>query len=157
MESALNEFLLAQREVLSRELTDEAVGARCEAIVRSLEDPPTTYSEEASEHWNSIVHEMPFDWSQQVVDELRTFNAATVLQAAEDWLFDAGTRRSISLMIFSPEHEAERQTMMAKCAAAEPIDGEQFGPPGSVSHHFTIDALTALRDSLPLTSPPIKH
>ena len=181
MESALNEFFTSQRTLLTRELTDEAVRDRSAAIIRSLEDPPTTFSEEASEHWDSIVHDMPFDWTQQVVAELRTFDKQMVLQAAEQWLFNATTRSSISMMIFSPEWEAQRQQLIAQHrqghgqvaesnqglsdAADSPQVAEKeeekkvpptssFGPTGRVSYHFTSDEMTALRDSLPLAKSP---
>lgn len=174
MESALNEFFTSQRTLLTRELTDEAVRDRSAAIIRSLEDPPTTFSEEASEHWDSIVHDMPFDWTQQVVAELRTFDKQMVLQAAEQWLFDATTRSSISMMIFSPEWEAQRQQLIVQNgqrqvhvaeenhgtadAADSPLGHEKenedrsvssFGPTDRVSYHFTSDEMTTLRDSLP--------
>ncbi len=175
MESALDEFFTSQRTLLTRELTDEAVRDRSAAIIRSLEDPPTTFSEEASEHWDSIVHDMPFDWTQQVVAELRTFDKQTVLQAAEQWLFDANTRSSISMMVFSPEWEAQRQQLIAQHGqVAEGNQGppdttnatqgtekenegppvSSFGPTGRVSYHFTADEMTALRDSLPRAKSP---
>ena len=177
MESALNEFLTSQRALLTRELTDESVRDRSAAIIRSLEDPPTTFSEEASEHWDSIVHDMPFDWTQQVVAELRTFDKQMVLQAAEQWLFDSNTRRSISMMIFSPEWEAQRQQLIAQHGLGQVAEADQgpsdttsstqaaekgkeerptssFGPTGRVSYHFSSDEMTALRDSLPLAKSP---
>lgn len=151
MESALSDFLAGQREVLAHDLTDEAVAERCAAIIRSLEDPPTTYSEEASEHWDSIVHGMPFDWTQRVIAELRTLDKATVMTCAEQWLFDPATRSSVSVMIFSSEHEAQRQQLMTEEGAASV---PSFGRQGGVSRYFSVDAITTLRDSLELAQNP---
>lgn len=151
MESALNDFLVGQREVLTRKLTDEAVTERCAAIIRSLEDPPTTYSEEASEHWDSIVHGMPFDWTQRVVAELRTLDKRAVMAGAEQWLFDPTTRSSVSMMIFSPEHEVQRQQLVAGEGAA---GAPTFGLQGQVSRFCSVDAITTLRDSLELAQNP---
>jgi len=151
MESALSDFFAGQREVLSGTLTDEAVAERSAAIIRSLEDPPTTYSEEASEHWDSIVHGMPFDWTQRVIAELRTLDKAAVMTCAEQWLFDPATRSSVSVMIFSPEHEAQRQQLMTEDGAA---GLPSFGLQGAVSRYFSVDAVTTLRDSLELAQNP---
>lgn len=151
MESALNDFFIGQRETLTRDLTDEAVAQRCAAIIRSLEDPPTTYSEEASEHWDSIVHGMPFDWTPRVIAELRTLDKGAVMAAAEQWLFDPASRRSVSMMIFSPEHETLRQQLIAE---GDVTGVPPFGVEGKVSRHFSIDDVTGLRDTLELAQNP---
>jgi secreted Zn-dependent insulinase-like peptidase len=150
MEAALNAFLDAQRTALQASLTDEVVQQRCQAIIRSLEDPPTTYSEEASDYWDSIVHDMPFDWTARVVAELRKLDRDSVLRRAEDWLFNAATRRSVSLMIFSPEHEQERKQLEERAAADA---GHALAGMGGHLHTkrcFSVDDMTGLRDSLPL-------
>jgi secreted Zn-dependent insulinase-like peptidase len=150
MEASLNAFLDAQRTSLQASLTDEVVQQRCQAIIRSLEDPPTTYSEEASDYWDSIVHDMPFDWTAQVVAELRKLNRDSVLRRAEGWLFNPATRRSVSLMIFSPEHEQERKQLEERGAAD---GGDALAGMGGHIHTkccFSVDDMTRLRDSLPL-------
>jgi secreted Zn-dependent insulinase-like peptidase len=145
MEAALWAFLTSQRAVLHDTLTEEIVAARCQAIIRSLEDPPTTYSEEASDHWDSIVNAMPFDWTQQVIQQLRELDRQAVLRAAEEWVFDAAARRSMSMMIFSPQHEQERAALQTTVAA--PAQAGASSEPGA-KYCFSIDEMTVLRDSL---------
>jgi secreted Zn-dependent insulinase-like peptidase len=145
MEAALWEFLATQRTILRDTLTDEIVTARCQAIIRSLEDPPTTYSEEASDHWDSIVNSMPFDWTQQVIAQLRGLDREIVLRAAEEWVFDAATRRSMSMMIFSPQHELERAKLQE---TVELIGGEDASSESGTKCSFSIDEMMVLRDSL---------
>jgi secreted Zn-dependent insulinase-like peptidase len=150
METALWAFLSTQRAILRDTLTEEIVAARCQAIIRSLEDPPTTYSEEASDHWDSIVNAMPFDWTQQVIAQLKELDRQAVLSAAEEWVFDAATRRSMSMMIFSPQHEQERvalkETVTAQaCASSEP----------GARYCFSIDEMKMLRDSLTVASQQV--
>ena len=70
--------------------------------MRSLQDPPTTYTEESSRYWGSITYGMPFDWTQQVIDELRRVTHADVVQAADEWLFNAQKRKSVSVMLLFP-------------------------------------------------------
>lgn len=122
MEAALNEFLATQRSLLQSELSDEVVKSRCSAIIQSLEDPPTTYSEEASDFWDSIVHGMPFDWTAQVIAELKLLTATEVLASADTWLFSPSTRRSVSMMVFSADKEAERIQLKDRIARGESAD-----------------------------------
>lgn len=147
METSLDAFLATQRSLLQDTLTDELVRERCAAIIRSLEDPPTTYTEEASEYWDSIVHGLPFDWTAQVIAALRTLDREAVLRRAEEWLFDRATRRSVSVMVFSPEHEQERQSLVE--AQEENLSGG--GLRGSTGNErcYSVDDLARLRDSLP--------
>lgn len=156
MESSLFEFLASQRTLVHAELTEEIVRERCESIIRSLQDPPTTYSEEASDFWDSIVHDMPFDWIDQVTAELRRLDRAAVLVAAEVWMFEPRTRASVSVMIFSPEHESERQRLIgavssegtAGAAVKEPQSKDSAAGALQVSYAFTAEEMTAQRDRL---------
>lgn len=157
MEKSLFEFLAAQQELISVQLSEEAVQERCESIIRSLQDPPTTYSEEASDFWDSIVHDMPFDWLDLVTAELRQLDRGAVLSAVEKWIFDPRTRASASVMIFAPEHEAERQMLLSGVRESSAGAGGGAGAAGEVKsssataavpYAFTAEEMTALRDSL---------
>ena len=112
MESILGDFLSSQRAVLNS-LTDEEVSHMCEAIIKSLEDPPTTYTEEAGEFYGRIKSGLPFDWTEKVIEELRAVKAACVAEAANKWLYDINKRNSVSVMLFgcSEAHQADLQAI----------------------------------------------
>ena len=112
MESVLGEFLTTQREALHN-LQDAEIAAMAAAIIQSLEDPPTTYAEEADQFYGSIKSGLPFDWTAQIVQELRRATASDVLDAAERWLFCRKQRRSVSVMLFgaSIDHRAELKAL----------------------------------------------
>ena len=60
-------MIISQKIVVDK-LTSQELSTLCESVIKSLEDPPTTYSEEASEFWNAIISDMPFDWYLPVVN-----------------------------------------------------------------------------------------
>lgn len=112
MESVLGDFLSSQHSLLSS-LSDEEVATLCEAIVKSLEDPPTTYTEEAAEFYGRIKSNLPFNWTELVIEELRAVKAVDVVEAANKWLYDESMRKSVSVMLFgnSDIHQADLQAM----------------------------------------------
>ena len=114
MELALSEFFQQQRFILNDTLTDEIIAERCQSIIHTLEDPPTSYTEEASDYWDAIVHELPFDWTAQVIAELKLLNRAEVLEVADRWLLGEDSRASLSVMIFSLQHESEYSALVAR-------------------------------------------
>jgi hypothetical protein len=88
-------------------LTDETVGNLCESIIKSLEDPPTTYTEEASEFWNGIINNVPFDWNERVIKELKILNLNKIIDVADKWLFSDETKKKVSFMFFGNKHYEE--------------------------------------------------
>ena len=106
MQDELGIFFESQREVFAS-LTQEDLSSRASAIALSLVDPPTSYAEEASEFWGAIISDMPFDWNDQVVAELRGLTTEDVRAVAEKWLFDGEKRKSVSVMLFGNTHLEE--------------------------------------------------
>jgi hypothetical protein len=88
-------------------LTDETVGNLCESIIKSLEDPPTTYTEEASEFWNGIINNVPFDWNERVIKELKILEKNKIIDVADKWLFCDETKKKVSFMFFGNKHYEE--------------------------------------------------
>ena len=136
MQAALDEFLAAQAGVFAA-LTPSEVSMRCESVVKSLLDPPTTYEEEASQFWGSILEDTPFDWIDQVIAEVRAIDVARVQGAFTEWVAGQGQghggRRSVSVMIESAAHKKSR-------SASSPMS-----PQGAVT---SMPGLTAFRDAL---------
>jgi secreted Zn-dependent insulinase-like peptidase len=108
IEAELAAFLTHQRKRLNEDVTDEEVRALCGSIMASLKDPPTTYAEEAGEFWATLLNDQPFDWLDQIVEALRGMSRDDVVHAANTWLFDSATRKTLSTMIFSPKFAHKR-------------------------------------------------
>ena len=45
------------------DLTADDVAEKAGSIVKSLEDPPTQYTEEAGQNWDAILSDMPLNWT----------------------------------------------------------------------------------------------
>ena len=81
------------------------------SIVKSLEDPPRNYAEEADSFWSHIVDATPFDWIPQVIAELQALTVEEVQQAADRWVFDPNERSSVSVMLFGKPHLQELEAL----------------------------------------------
>ena len=78
MELEVSRFLDNQQQELSKNLTAEELNHRIAAIVKSLQDPPTSYAEEAGEFWDAIVSNTPFHWTQLVIEQLQLLTVEKV-------------------------------------------------------------------------------
>ena len=96
---------LREEDLASKVLTDPQLADVCASIITSLEDPPTTYSEEAGEYWDALVAEMPLNWTAQVIHELQQLRLSDLRAAVQNWLLDSARRRSVSMMVFGPQHQ----------------------------------------------------
>ena len=150
MQDELGTFFESQK-IIFAELTQEDLSSRAEAIIKSLIDPPTSYSEEANEFWGAIISDMPFDWTDQVVAELKALRADDVRAAAQEWLFDNEKRRSVSVMLFGNSHLTELNSIRDM----KVTDGNNFFPPlaGSVICE-SLEEMTVARDSLKYFETP---
>ncbi len=129
MERVLGEFLGAQRAMLVALPTAE-LQDMCESLVKSLQDPPSTYTEESSRHWESLVHDMPFDWTQQVIAQLQALTHLDLLAAADGWLFDAQQRRSVSVMLFGNTHLGDLGQLRSEMSGgAAVVESDTSGTP----------------------------
>lgn len=142
MQKAVDEFLLQQVAVFDA-LTAEDIALRADSVVKSLLDPPTTYEEEASQAWGNILEATPFTWIDEVIAEVKNLSVETVQRAFREWIagndeYGPGGRRSVSVMIESAAHKAQRAS--AGSEGSEGIDG-----------HAATDlaGLLKLRDALP--------
>ena len=137
MEVALNEFLLSQ-QLTFRNLSQEDVDARATSVIKSLLDPPTSYTEEAGGFWSAIIEDQPFDWIEKVVAELKLVTAERLRQAFFSYFLDEGGdgvgRRSVSIHIESLVHK------QARLASAAPKTTKQTAS--------TLADLTSFRDAL---------
>ena len=147
MEKAIGDFLSSQKSVMA-EYSQDYIRGITEALVKIIEDPPTSYLDEAELFWDSIVDDTPFDWAQQVVAALRNLTLVDVQNAAEEWLFDPLTRKTVSSMIFGSKHEA---------ATAQPVSEQSSGkasafPIASAHHILSLEDLSTFRESLTLVN-----
>ena len=110
IEKEVETFFNGQRDRLAQ-MSPEEVRSRCEAIIKTIMDPPTTYLEEASDYWEALTWGMPFDWRMQVVKELENITNKDMWDAANEWIFDPASRRSISVMLFGKDHLKHLQAM----------------------------------------------
>jgi hypothetical protein len=133
-------------------LTQEEVAHRAESIVKSLQDPPTSYSEEAGGFWSSILTGMPFDWTEQVIREVQAVTADSVREAANEWLFDADKRKSVSVMMFGSGHLDDLSKLAEISDRKDKADDSSFFP-SSMTVVRTLAELTSFRDELPFFAP----
>ena len=82
------EIFLREMEGRLSTLTPEDVQQRSDAIVASLLDPPTSYSEEADEYWGAILDECTFEWTQLCVAELRNLEVSDIQQCYSKWFIN---------------------------------------------------------------------
>jgi len=136
MEAALEEFLSSQR-IAFENLSQEDVDARATSVIKSLLDPPTSYTEEAGGFWSAIIEDQPFDWVDQVVAELKLVTAERLRQAFFSYFLDEGGdgvgRRSVSIHIESLVH---KQARLASSA------------PNTTKTTTSLSDLTMFRDTL---------
>ena len=62
MEQEVATFFTNQK-IFFDALTPEDVAEKTSSIVKSLEDPPTQYTEEAGQSWDAILTDMPLNWT----------------------------------------------------------------------------------------------
>lgn len=113
IQSELEQFLFETQTTLC-EYTDSDIAHRAEALVSSLLDPPTSYKEEADEYWGRIIDDIPFDYLDEVIVELRALKALDILTAYNHWFMNTEqSRRSVSLMLFGKAHRKEYESLVA--------------------------------------------
>lgn len=150
MQDELGIFFESQKAVFAN-LSQDDLSSRTAALTLSLIDPPTSYGEEASEFWGAIVSGMPFDWTDQVVKELKELKVQDIQNAAEKWLFDEEKRSSVSVMLFGNTHLDELKNLKS----IKLSKGKEFFP--SLDESIicsTLEELTAQRNSLQLFEDP---
>jgi len=153
MEAELATFLSSQRQAFE-DLTALDVQEKCESIVKSLEDPPTQYTEEAAQYWDAILTHMPTNWTEMVIQELKTLSLDDITQAAKQWIFDHDRRRSISMMLFGNTHLKELESYLISSKNGDHFEENKkdvfFGSPSV--RISSIDELTAYQNLLPYTT-----
>ena len=150
MQDELGIFFESQKAVFSS-LSQADLSSRAAALTLSLIDPPTSYAEEASEFWGAIVSGMPFDWTDQVVKELKELKVEDIQNAANEWLFDEEKRSSVSIMLFGNTHLEELKNIKS----IKLSKGKEFFPSlGESVICSTLEELTAQRNSLELFEDP---
>lgn len=150
MQDELGIFFESQKAAFAS-MTQADLSSRAAVVALSLIDPPTSYSEEASEFWGAIISGMPFDWTNQVVKELRNLKVEDVQRAANEWLFDSTKRRSVSMMLFGNAHLEELRTIKdIKLSTSETF----FAPLSESTICTSLEELTAQRDALELFEIP---
>jgi len=130
--AVVDEFIGSQLSVFDN-LSQEDLDKRTAAVIRSLEDPPTSYSEEASNFWGAIVENQPFDWTELVIAELRKLKVEQLKEAFASRVAPNDHRRSVAILIESAAHKAQRGNQRDEAA-------------------LTVENLTSLRDSFPFAS-----
>jgi len=119
MQTSLSNFFVSQKVFIDT-LTQEEVSSRAEAIRKSLEDPPTSYTEESEAFYSSIVDELPFNWDKLVIDELKALTVEEVQRWFADYILGtSGVRRSISIMIAAQQHVPAMQTHLAASGGSD--------------------------------------
>ena len=151
MQDELGIFFESQKAVFAS-LSQEDLSSRTAALTLSLIDPPTSYGEEASEFWGAIVSGMPFDWTDQVVKELKELKVQDIQNAANEWLFNKEKRSSVSVMLFGNTHLDELKNLKSIKLSTK---GKEFFP--SLDDSIicsTLEELTVQRNSLELFEDP---
>lgn len=109
----VDSFLAAEIKRLHDEVTEDDIHQLTASIIKSLQDPPKTYTEEASEFWGSIMNDIPFDWVERVMDELRRVKKSdllTLVRESVEIARDDGKesqRRSLEVMIYGGKTSSE--------------------------------------------------
>ena len=122
-------FLESQKEVFTR-LTQEEVTDRANSIALSLEEPPKSYLEEASDYHDSLMSDMPLDWRELVIGELRAMSLDAFRSRAEVLVLDERTRKSVAVMLYGSKAVVDLRARGGETVLA------------------SIEEVTALRESL---------
>ena len=80
---------------------------RIDSLITSLNDPPSSYSEEASDNWPHILEGTEFNWRERVIESLRKIRLTDIQLVADEWVFNPTSRASVSLMLFGNNYNAE--------------------------------------------------
>ena len=145
IENEVGSFLSSQKHILEQ-ISQTDVDVHVSSLVRALEDPPSSYLDEAGLFWDCILddEDAMFDWREQVIASLRAATAEDVRALARECLFDPLARRTLSIMSFGKNHLSCRET-----PDTELKDGASTFPfRGGDRLGYSIDELTSLRDSL---------
>lgn len=151
MEKELGNFFLQQKMVLEQ-LTEEEIKSLCESLVKSLQDPPTTYTEEASEFWDAVISGMPFDWLERVIKVLEEIKKEDVVQSINKWIYTKD-KKSVSVMMFGKNHVAEIENMKTVSTDKITEASEGFFKEYKDSNViYSVEDWVKFRDTLPLFS-----
>lgn len=149
MERELATFFVDQRQLFEA-LSEEEVKVKCQSIVKSLEDPPTQYTEEAGQFWDAIVTQMPLNWTEMVIQQLKELTLDDVQRAADTWIFNSQSRRSVSVMLFGNSHLPELDRLKESNKNKEESSNDDgfflFQTGQSCS---SVEELVAYKDTLP--------
>ena len=145
IEKELGEFLTSQKRVMATYSQDD-IEFRVDALIKNIEDPPTSYLDEAGLYWDNIFDDTPFDWSEQVVAALKDITIAEVQTAANEWLFDRETRRTSSCMIFGRYHV----NSIDQPDIADNLELDSAFPLKPAEEFSSLEALSIFRESLSL-------
>jgi insulysin len=146
IEKELGEFLTEQREVL-KTYTQTDIDIRVSALITSFQDPPTSFLDEADTFWDQIVEKSPFDWRDQVIEALRALTVEEVNEAAECWLFNRDTRRTVSCMSFGCNHLT---SLVTPDVERPPENSSSFKLACASDRIITsLEELTSFRNSIP--------
>lgn len=108
MQTAVEDFLFGQEPKFSS-MTQEDVENRASSVIKSLLDPPTSYGEEASQFWTAIIEDTPFNWVDQVIDELKMISVQQIQEAFAKYLKRGSVeRRSVAILIESAVHKKQK-------------------------------------------------
>ena len=94
---------------------------------------PKSYLEEAGQFRENILNNIPFDWIQQIIEQLENINVEDFRQKANGWIFDEEKRKSVSFMLFGNQNQQ---------------DLDKFLGAHNKNVIKNIEELTDLRDSL---------
>lgn len=144
IENELGRFLSEQRVAMA--LYSQAdVDARVQSLVKSIQDPPTSYMDEASFFWDSIVDETPMNWFELVIAELEGLTIEEVRASADAWLLDAKARKTVSCMSFGNKHHSDINLQQL---TSEPVTASSFPSRAACVWLESVDDIRAERDLL---------
>ena len=151
IEQVLGTFLASQEAVFEA-YTQESLNERVASIVTSLNDPPTSYSDEASTFWPHILEGTDFLWREKLVDALNTLTVEDIRIAAKKWVFDPSIRASVSFMIFGGQSgDSIKQEISTNCAITQSDNKNSFFPyfdSKSVEIIYNLDELRDKKNKL---------
>jgi len=131
--------------------TQEEITQRCEAVVKSLQDPPHALSEEASEYYDAILQDMPFEWTDMVIKELQAMQLTDVLGAIDEWIYNASSRKSLAVMIFGNNQTTAWEGYVQSSTQAQGQEELFLNAP--VVKYSSFEELKALQGALPFANP----
>jgi secreted Zn-dependent insulinase-like peptidase len=125
IEEEVKEYFRLQHDTLHQKVTEQDISLLKQSIITSLKDPVTSYAEEGGFYYHKIMNDLPFDWLDRIIGELNSpdLSLVSTQRFFENYIYSPEVsfptnRRSIAVMIFSPDNVGELKSFLEESSDA---------------------------------------